>query len=126
MILTNELRALDPPGAAPDLTRGIMARIERLETTDPAMRMTDAAPPAWHASMTRLALAAVALGVVLVVAGIGPWVGVINSGRALAVAIPAGPMFRFAPIALGLGLLLYLSGLWFSVQTEASPSSFHT
>ena len=56
MILTNELRALDPPGAAPDSTRGIMARIERLETTDPAMRMTDAAPPAlarlddegWH------------------------------------------------------------------------------
>jgi hypothetical protein len=118
MTLANELRALDPPGAAPDLTRGIMARIERLETTDPAMRMTDAAPPAWHAWMTTLALAAVALGVVLVVAGIGPWAGVINSGRALAVAIPAGPMFSLGPIALVSGLLLYVSGLWLSVTTR--------
>jgi hypothetical protein len=90
-------------------------KIERMETTD-SVRRTETTRSAWHAWSTHLALAAVVFGVALVVASIGPANGVFNSGRALTMAVPAGPPVPYAPIGLVSGLLLYVSGLWLSVQ----------
>ena len=111
MNLGDELRALQAPGATPDLVRAVMARIERAETTDVAVR-ADEARTRSRGWTTWLAPAGVAAGVVLIL-----FSGVIATatgpvGRMLSMAMPAVSGAQLGPWALLAGLFLYVSSLW--------------
>ena len=107
MNLAEELRTLETPESTPDFTRGVMARIERIEM--PSERPVHAAH---RVTPVLLTLASVAAGITLIL-----FSGAIAStagplGRWMAAAMPAIPGAQLGPIAFLAGLVLYFGGLW--------------
>jgi hypothetical protein len=121
MTLMDELRTLQAPETAPDFSRAIMARIERIEEPAPVAEGQDAITVGRFAPMLAT-LGSIAAGIALIM-----FSGVIATtfgpmGRAMATAMPPIPNAVLGPIGLVAGVLLYLSGLWLSVS--GSSSSF--